>query len=90
MTALANHVVSTYEGSPVLHKLEFKALSYYLFLAIPVAVVLTKVDEICSDVNRDVSVVFRSIPVKDCIDVISEKLGTPPNVVLPVSGIIQC
>ena len=54
--------------------------------AIPVAVLVTKVDEICENVSRDVSVVFRSAPVKDCIDVIAEKLGVQKNAVLPVKN----
>ena len=61
-----------------------------LFAAIPVAVILTKVDEMCSDVSRDVSLVFRSMYIKDCIDIISEKLGILPNAVLPVSALMQC
>ena len=54
--------------------------------AIPVAVIVTKIDEICEDVSRDVSMVFRSTTVKDCIETIAEKLGVQHSVVQPVKN----
>ena len=54
--------------------------------AIPVAVIVTKIDEICEGVSRDVSVVFRSTAVKDCVETIAEKLGVQESAVLPVKN----
>ena len=51
---------------------------------IPVAVVLTKIDEVCEDVNKDVSVVFRSLAIKERVDMISEKLGILKSFIHPV------
>ena len=52
-----------------------------------VAVILTKIDEICEDVSRDVSMVFRSMTVKAHVEVIAEKLGIVESSILPVSSI---
>ena len=61
---------------------------WYNVTDIPVAVILTKVDEICEDVSHDVSVVFRSLAVKERLDMISEKLGILRSFIQPVS--IKC
>ena len=55
------------------------------FSGIPLAVILTKIDEICSDVSHDLSTVFSSRAVKDRVVNVAEKLGIPQNGVLPVS-----
>ena len=47
--------------------------------------ILTKVDEICEEVSGDVSKVFRSETVKQCVEEMAEKVGIPVSFVLPVS-----
>ena len=59
----------------------------FVIAGVHVAVILTKIDEICEGVFRDVSLVFCSMTVKACVDNIAEKLGVLPNSVFPVSSI---
>ncbi|XP_045169930.2 interferon-induced protein 44-like [Mercenaria mercenaria] len=53
---------------------------------IPQLIVLTKVDKLCEDVQKDISFTYRSWKVKEHVDKASELLGLRPCNVLPVKN----
>ena len=54
------------------------------FTGIPQVVLLTKVDKLCKEVQKDVSKVFHSKAVLDAVNSIAELVGIPRGHVLPV------
>ncbi|XP_053376735.1 interferon-induced protein 44-like [Mercenaria mercenaria] len=53
---------------------------------IPQALLLTKIDKLCKDVQNDVSQVFRSKTVEEHVEKASQLLGLPRGNVLPVKN----
>ncbi|XP_045161344.2 interferon-induced protein 44-like [Mercenaria mercenaria] len=53
---------------------------------IPQTILLTKVDKLCKDVQRDVSLVFKSPEVEQHVEKASQLLGLPRANVLPVKN----
>ncbi|OWF39884.1 interferon-induced protein 44-like [Mizuhopecten yessoensis] len=53
---------------------------------IPRAVLLTNIDRICEEVSDDVSKVFFSAAVEECVNKVSMMMGLPQSHVLPVKN----
>ncbi|XP_033754654.1 interferon-induced protein 44-like [Pecten maximus] len=53
---------------------------------IPQAVVLTKIDRICERISNDVSKVFFSRAMKECVDKVAMLMGLPRSHILPVKN----
>ncbi|XP_062391218.1 interferon-induced protein 44-like [Sardina pilchardus] len=51
---------------------------------IPQVVVLTKVDETCPTVKKDIKLVYRSKKIREKMEVCSNRLGVPMNCIFPV------
>ncbi|CAH1792351.1 unnamed protein product [Owenia fusiformis] len=51
---------------------------------IPLLVLMTKIDQVCGDVEQDTSVALRSTSVHDMVKLVSDKFGVPSSSVLPV------
>ncbi|XP_033728204.1 interferon-induced protein 44-like [Pecten maximus] len=56
------------------------------YKGIPQVVLLTKIDRICEDISDDVSKVFFSPAMKECVDKIALMMGLPRSHVLPVKN----
>ncbi|XP_064607826.1 interferon-induced protein 44-like [Liolophura sinensis] len=54
--------------------------------AIPIVVLLTKVDQLCPMVFEDVDATFRSTAVKNMVDKTAELVGVPRSHVLPIKN----
>nr|XP_056701126.1 interferon-induced protein 44-like [Euleptes europaea] len=55
-------------------------------LGVPQLVILTKVDEICSFLEEDVSIVYKSKPVEKQMQLTAERLGIPLSQIVPVKN----
>ncbi|OWF39882.1 Interferon-induced protein 44-like [Mizuhopecten yessoensis] len=53
---------------------------------IPQVVLLTKIDEICEETSEDLSNVFFSTVVKECVDKVASLMGLPRSHILPVKN----
>lgn len=53
---------------------------------VPLKIILTKIDKICSKVDEDTSQVFKSKSIKEQVDNVSQLLGIPRNHVLLVKN----
>ncbi|XP_033753557.1 interferon-induced protein 44-like [Pecten maximus] len=53
---------------------------------IPQAVLLTNIDKICEEISDDVSKVFFSGAVKECVEKVAMMMGLPQSQVLPVKN----
>ncbi|XP_021375407.1 interferon-induced protein 44-like isoform X2 [Mizuhopecten yessoensis] len=53
---------------------------------IPQVVLLTKIDRICEEISNDISKVFFSPRMKDCVDRVSMVMGLPRSHILPVKN----
>ncbi|XP_069125153.1 interferon-induced protein 44-like isoform X2 [Argopecten irradians] len=53
---------------------------------IPQVVLLTKIDRICEEISDDVSKVFFSLAMKECVDKVAMVMGLPRSHVLPVKN----
>ncbi|XP_060070394.1 interferon-induced protein 44-like [Ylistrum balloti] len=53
---------------------------------IPQAVLLTKIDKICEESSDDISKVYFSAAVKECIDKVAMVMGLPRSHILPVKN----
>jgi hypothetical protein len=58
----------------------------YKLSGIPQLILLTKVDKLCNDVQKDVSMVFYSSKVEQAVDKASQLLGLPRANILPVKN----
>lgn len=59
---------------------------FYLFIDIPHLVFLTKTDEICELVEKDVSKIFTSSLVEDAVNKAADIIAIPRSHVLPVKN----
>ncbi|XP_048101462.1 interferon-induced protein 44-like [Alosa alosa] len=55
-------------------------------LRIPQVILLTKVDEACPIVDKDLKMIYRSKKIKEKVCVCSNKLGVPMNCIFPVKN----
>ncbi|XP_069123068.1 interferon-induced protein 44-like [Argopecten irradians] len=53
---------------------------------IPQVVLLTKIDRICEEISDDVSKVFFSLAMKECVEKVAMVMGLPRSHVLPVKN----
>lgn len=51
---------------------------------VPVIIVLTKVDQICPEVDKDLTMIFQSQIIKELVNNVSETFGSPRSMVLPI------
>lgn len=58
----------------------------FVFVDIPLLVLVTKIDKVCSDVDKDVEEVFFSNAVKKTVDKVSDVIAIPRSHVLPVKN----
>ena len=58
----------------------------FSLLGVPLKIILTKIDKICSKVDEDTSQVFKSKSIKEQVDNVSQLLGIPRNHVLLVKN----
>lgn len=58
----------------------------FVFVDIPLLVLVTKIDKVCSDVDKDVEEVFFSNAVKKTVDKVSDIIAIPRSHVLPVKN----
>lgn len=58
----------------------------FVFVDIPLLVLVTKIDKVCSDVDKDVEEVFFSSAVKKTVDKVSDVIAIPRSHVLPVKN----
>ncbi|XP_033754665.1 interferon-induced protein 44-like [Pecten maximus] len=56
------------------------------YRGIPQMILLTKIDKICEEISHDVSKVFFSSAVKECVDKVAVLMGLPRSHVLPVKN----
>lgn len=59
---------------------------YFVIVDVPVLVLVTKIDKVCSDVDKDVEEVYFSNAVKKTVDKVSDVIASPRSHVLPVKN----
>jgi hypothetical protein len=60
------------------------SLNYILIiLGLPQAIVLTKIDTVCSYVEEDITNVYQSETIQNLVDKVSNIFGVPRNLILP-------
>lgn len=58
----------------------------FVFLDIPLMVFETKIDKVCSEVDRDVEEVFYSETVKSSVDKVADVIAIPRSHVFPIKN----
>lgn len=58
----------------------------FVIVEVPLLVLVTKIDKICRDVDKDVEEVFFSNAVKKTVDKVSDAIAIPRSHVLPVKN----
>lgn len=58
----------------------------FVFLDVPLMVFETKIDKVCSDVDKDVEEVFYSESVKTSVDKVADVIAIPRSHVFPIKN----
>lgn len=58
----------------------------FVFLDVPLMVFETKIDKVCSDVDKDVEEVFYSESVKSSVDKVADVIAIPRSHVFPIKN----
>lgn len=58
----------------------------FVFIDVPLMVFETKIDKVCSDVDKDVEEVFYSETVKSSVDKVADVIAIPRSHVFPIKN----
>lgn len=59
---------------------------FSFIIGLPQAIVLTKIDTVCSGVEEDVTYVYQSKKIEDLVEKVSDMFGVPRNLILPMKN----
>ena len=87
----ANHAIELYIRGRRLASMPIRRYLFIdyiinLFIGVPLKIILTKIDKICSEVEDNSSNVFKSKGIKEQVDNVSQLFGIPRNHVLLVKN----